>query len=79
MTRLARPTRLLRAMHKGIGFVWIGLMLPGWHIHLERLGSLLSGQAQPDSMPRWRELQAIYLDRYALEGVMIDPPARHEG
>jgi hypothetical protein len=29
------------------------------------------------SMPRWRELQAIYLDRYELEGVMIDPPPGH--
>jgi hypothetical protein len=58
--------------------VWIGLVLPGWHIHLERLASLLSGQAEPFSVPRWRELQAIYIDRYKLEGVMIDPPAGHE-
>ena len=28
-------------------------------------------------MPRWRELQAVYLDRYKLEGVMLDPPAGH--
>jgi uncharacterized protein YndB with AHSA1/START domain len=71
-------TRLI-LMHNGIGFDWIGLVLPGWHTHLERLASLLSGTSQPMSMPRWRELQAIYLDRYELEGVMIDPPPGHGG
>src|SRR5208337_5665038 len=29
-------TRLL-FVHNGIGSVWIGLVLPGWHVHLERL------------------------------------------
>lgn len=71
-------TRLI-FMHKGIGFIWIGLVLPGWHTLLERLASLMSGRVQPNSMPRWRELQTIYLDRYKLEGVMIDPPPGHGG
>ncbi|MFI4986934.1 MAG: SRPBCC family protein [Alphaproteobacteria bacterium] len=71
-------TRLI-FMHKGIGFVWIGLVLPGWHTHLERLASLLAGEAQPLSRPRWRALQAIYLERYKLEGVMLDPPPGHGG
>jgi hypothetical protein len=26
-------------------------------------------------MPRWRKLQAIHVDRYKLDGVMLDPPA----
>ena len=52
-------------------------MLPGWHVHLERLASLLAGAAQPFGMPRWRELQTTYLDRYKLEGVMLDPPPGH--
>lgn len=71
-------TRLI-FLHKGVGHVWIGLVLPGWHVHLERLGSLLSGQAQPFSMPRWRELQSTYLGRYKIEGVMVDPPPGHGG
>jgi len=69
-------TRLV-FLHKGIGFAWIGLVLPGWHAHLERLASLLAGAAQPFAMPRWRTLQAIYLQRYALAGVMLDPPPGH--
>ena len=69
-------TRLV-FLHIGVGRVWVGLVLPGWHLLLERLGSLLADQPQPFSMPRWRELQAIYLDRYKLEGVMTDPPTGH--
>jgi uncharacterized protein YndB with AHSA1/START domain len=69
-------TRLV-FMHKGVGFDWIALVLPGWHIHLERLAGLMSGQVQPDSMPRWRELQTAYLRHYQFENVMIDPPAGH--
>ena len=71
-------TRLL-LLHKGAGYVWIGLVLPGWHACLERLEGLLSGQVQPSSMTRWRELQSIYLDRYKIEGVMVDPPPGHGG
>jgi len=69
-------TRLIFA-HKGIGFVWIGLVLPGWHVHLERVDLLLAGTVQPMDMTRWRELQTIYLDHYKLDGVMLDPPAGH--
>jgi uncharacterized protein YndB with AHSA1/START domain len=67
----------LAFIHRGVGFIWIGLVLPGWHVHLERLRSLLSGIAQALSRPRWRELQAIYIERDKLEGVMLDPPAGH--
>jgi uncharacterized protein YndB with AHSA1/START domain len=63
--------------HKGPPFVWIALVLPGWHSLLERLAGLMAGHPIPDSMPRWRELQAIYLDHYRFEGVMIDPPPGH--
>jgi uncharacterized protein YndB with AHSA1/START domain len=78
LSRDGGGTRLV-FIHRGIGYAWIGLVLPGWHTHLERLASLLAGTAQPLSMPRWRELQVIYLDRYRLEGVMLDPPAGHCG
>jgi hypothetical protein len=50
-------------------------VLPGWHVHLERLASLLRGEAQPLSTERWREMQSVYLDRYRIEGVMLGPPA----
>ncbi|MGA2793899.1 MAG: hypothetical protein ABSE69_10235 [Roseiarcus sp.] len=76
LTRDGDATRLI-FMHKGVGFVWIGLALPGWRVHLERLAGMLDGAAQPMSMPRWRELQTIYLDRYKLDGAMIDPPPGH--
>jgi uncharacterized protein YndB with AHSA1/START domain len=69
-------TRLV-FQHKGIGFAWIGLVLPGWHVHLERMDGLLAGIVQPMSMPRWRELQAVYLEHYKLDGVMLDPPPEH--
>ncbi len=69
-------TRLIFT-HKGVGFVWAALVLPGWHVHLERLDGVLAEQVLPLSMPRWRELQAVYIDHYKLEGVMIDPPPGH--
>jgi uncharacterized protein YndB with AHSA1/START domain len=63
--------------HLGVGFTWIGLVLPGWHVHLERLGNPVAGEAQVVSMQFWREMQSIYIDRYKLEGVMLDPPPGH--
>lgn len=42
--------------HKGVGFAWIALVLPGSHSLLERLRGLLAGQHLPNSMARWREL-----------------------
>lgn len=78
LTREGDGTRLV-FIHGGIGFAWIGLVLPGWHVHLERLASLLADAAQPLSRPRWRALQAIYLERFKLEGVMLDPPPGHGG
>lgn len=78
LTPVDDGTRLV-FRHDGVGFTWIALVLPGWHAHLERLDSLLSrGSAQDFGMPRWRELQAIYLAHYKLEGVMLDPPPGHD-
>lgn len=70
-------TRLVFS-HRGVGIVWIGLVLPGWHAHLEWLGkALATGQAQTFDMARWRDLQAVYVARYRLEGAMLDPPEGH--
>ena len=69
-------TRLILT-HKGMGFAWSGLVLPGWHVHLEQLASLLQGEAHPPMMERWRAMQKTYLDHYNIEGVLLEPPAGH--
>jgi uncharacterized protein YndB with AHSA1/START domain len=58
--------------HKGMPYVSSALMLPGWHVFLARLGSLLDGAAPPRSKQSWREMQAIYVDHYKLHGVTLD-------
>ena len=63
--------------HLGMQFHWVGLVLPGWHSLLERLDGLLAGTPKPDSMERWRALQAVYVAEYKLEGVLLDPPPGH--
>jgi len=63
--------------HRGVGFNWIALVLPGWHDCLHGLASLLDGQPSAPSMARWREFQAVYVDRYKLEGMLLDPPPGH--
>jgi uncharacterized protein YndB with AHSA1/START domain len=57
---------------------WMGLVLPGWHQLLERLGKLMRGEPIESPEGRWRALQAIYLGRYDLTGVLIDPPLQVE-
>ena len=76
LTRDGDGTKLVFT-HNGVGFSWIALVLPGWHSLLERLEGSLAGQPLPNSMERWRELQAMYLERYKLEGAMLDPPPGH--
>ena len=76
LTRDGDGTKLA-FMHKEIGFEWIALVLPGWHSLLERLDGLLVDQILPNSMQRWQELQTMYLERYELAGVMVDPPPGH--
>ena len=49
-----------------------GLMLPGWHFFLARLGSLVEGESPPQSKQSWRELQAIYVEHYHLHDVKLD-------
>jgi uncharacterized protein YndB with AHSA1/START domain len=72
-------TRLLFS-HGAMGFKWVGLVLPGWHSLFERLTTALeTGGPTPASMERWRELQVLYIERYRLEGVLLDPPAGHGG
>jgi uncharacterized protein YndB with AHSA1/START domain len=66
--------------HGEMAFKWVGLVLPGWPSLVERLARALeTGHLAPDSPERWRELQAIYIERYKLTGVMTEPPAGHCG
>jgi uncharacterized protein YndB with AHSA1/START domain len=69
---------LLVFRHNGVGFDWVALVLPGWHSLFEQMENLLSGrETQLNSMPRWRALQAIYVDKYGLENAILDPPPGH--
>lgn len=76
-TRRSNATRLVFT-HSDMAFPWVGLVLPGWHTHFERLAKALgTKEKQPLSMDRWRVLQAEYVTRYALTGVTLDPPCGH--
>ncbi len=66
-----RGTRLVLT-HRGMPYVNSALMLPGWHNFLSRLASVLEG-VPPGSGPNYREMQAVYIDRYRLEGVALTP------
>lgn len=70
LTPEGQGTRLV-LIHQGMPFINSGLMLPGWHDFLGRLGRHLDPSTQ--SQPSWRELQAIYVDQYQLQGVVLDP------
>jgi uncharacterized protein YndB with AHSA1/START domain len=66
--------------HGAMAFKWVGLVLPGWHSLFERLTqALATGQPAPAAPERWRELQALYVDRYDLQDVMLEPPVGHSG
>jgi uncharacterized protein YndB with AHSA1/START domain len=70
-------TKLIFA-HGKMAFRWVGLVLPGWHTHLERLSKTVESEtAEPEPPGRWRELQGIYVEHYNLKDVLIDPPAGH--
>ena len=48
----------------------------GWHFCLDRLGIALAGQKQkPDA--GWKELEAVYAERFGPEASTIGPPAGH--
>jgi uncharacterized protein YndB with AHSA1/START domain len=72
LSREGEGTRLIFT-HEGMPYATSALMLPGWHTFLGRLGDLLDAASPPRSKPSWREMQAIYVDHYKLDGVMLDP------
>lgn len=75
LTREGDGARLVFT-HKGMPYASSGLMLPGWHFYLARLGSLLEGESPAQSKHSWRELQSIYVEHYKLHDVKLEhPPA----
>lgn len=60
-------------MHRGAPYANRALMLPGWHFYFERLGAHLTEAAARQSKHSWRELQAIYVERYKLIGARLEP------
>jgi uncharacterized protein YndB with AHSA1/START domain len=75
LTRQGDGARLIFT-HTGMPYASSALMLPGWHVLLALLGSLLDGAIPPRSKQSWREMQTIYVDHYELRGVALDiqPP-----
>jgi uncharacterized protein YndB with AHSA1/START domain len=59
--------------HRHMPFAASALMMPGWHVYFERLGSALEDRTPPDMPSRWRAVQAIYIDHYGLGDLQRDP------
>lgn len=72
LSRHGDGTRLVFT-HQRMPYATSALMLPGWHVFLARLGSVLVEAEPPQWQPNWRDMQAIYVDHYKLRGVMLDP------
>lgn len=65
-------TRLIFT-HRHLPFATSALMLPGWHVYFERLGTALSAATPPDMLARWRETQVAYIEHYGLGDLQRDP------
>ena len=59
--------------HRHMPYATCALMLPGWHTFFARLARALEDEAPPDFEPRWRQMQAVYVEHYGLEGFQLDP------
>ncbi|HLY56828.1 MAG TPA: SRPBCC domain-containing protein [Stellaceae bacterium] len=58
---------------RGMARSLLALVLPGWHVYLERLGQLAGGTIPPKGhKDREREMQAIYLQAGRLTPAMVD-------
>ena len=61
-----QATRLVFT-HEGLVKPRVDLVLPGWHVYLERLGELMRGTTpERDHRDRWREVQIVYQNQYRL-------------
>ncbi|THD46572.1 MAG: SRPBCC family protein [Bradyrhizobium sp.] len=64
-------TRLIFT-HSGAPFANRALMLPGWHHFFDRLHACL-GAPTDEPKQSWRELQTVYVGRYAMSDARLDP------
>ncbi len=60
-------------IHRHMPYATSALMLPGWHTYLDRLAQALAGEVPPDLDTRWRQMQAVYVEHYRLQGLQLDP------
>lgn len=65
-------TRLI-FRHQGMPYANSNLMLPGWHVFLQRLASALDGAPPGEFDPPWRNLQDVYASQYGLEALTREP------
>ncbi len=59
--------------HRGGPYASGALMLPGWRVYFARLGSALEDLRPFPPRPSWREMQTIYVERYNLHDVALEP------
>lgn len=60
--------------HRHMPHATCALMLPGWHVFLDRLGEALElDTPAPDFNAPWRHMQAVYIEHYGLGGLQLDP------
>jgi uncharacterized protein YndB with AHSA1/START domain len=72
LTAEADGTRLVFT-HKRMPHATCALMLPGWHVFLERLGEALENRTPSEFDASWRQMQAVYIEHYALGDLQRDP------
>jgi uncharacterized protein YndB with AHSA1/START domain len=59
--------------HQGIPYGSSALFSPGWHSYFATLGALLDENAARPEPDVFRKMQAVYVDRYGLQGVALNP------
>lgn len=72
LQRVENGTRMLFS-HQGIPYASSALFSPGWHSLFAALSAMLDEKAVGPEPGSFRKMQAVYVDRYRLEGVALDP------
>jgi uncharacterized protein YndB with AHSA1/START domain len=72
LQRAGTGTKMLFT-HQGIPYGSSALFSPGWHSYFAALGALLDENAARPEPDAFRKMQAVYVDRYGLKGVALNP------
>ena len=59
--------------HLGMPYAYSNLMMPGWHVYLNHLGSVLNEAPPGDFNTAWRSLQDAYAQQHGLEALTREP------